>query len=202
MNEQSWRKMMSHLSINSNLETFEELRAAYAQRHRHYHTAAHIESCLGLFNEHGATALNPAEVECAIWFHDSIYNPMSSNNEMKSADWAYRFLKKNERTDKQCDQVRAFIMATIHDAPAVDPDTRLLVDIDLAILGADEKTYGEFEANVRREYRWVPAPLFRRERKKILQSFLDRKTIYSTDPFRDRYEARARSNIDRVLRNI
>lgn len=193
---------MQHLSIDANLSTFEKLRAAYSERHRHYHTVVHIESCLELFNEYRTTALNPAEVECAIWFHDSIYNPMSSDNELKSADWAVRFLTKNACTNEQCDQVRKLIMATIHDAPAIDPDTQLLVDIDLAILGSDEETYREFEVNVRREYTWVPGPLFRRARRKILQSFLDRKSIYSTDSFRDKYESRARSNIGEVLRTI
>lgn len=193
---------MQHLSIEANLDTFEKLQEAYSERHRHYHTAVHIESCLKLFSEYRTTAVNPAEVECAIWFHDSIYNPMSSDNELKSADWAVRFLTKNACTDEQCDQVRKLIMATIHDAPTIDPDTQLLVDIDLAILGADEATYREFEINVRREYKWVPGPLFRRARRKILQSFLDRGSIYSTDPFRDKFESSARRNIDEVLRGI
>lgn len=193
---------MQHLSIDANLDTFEKLQAAYSETHRHYHTTVHIESCLELFTEYRTAAVNPAEVECAIWFHDSIYNPMSSENELKSSDWAVRFLTKNACTKEQCSRVRKLIMATIHDAPAIDPDTQLLVDIDLAILGTDEQTYREFEDNVRREYKWVPGPLFRRARKKILQSFLDRESIYSTDPFRDKYESSARRNIDEVLRGI
>ena len=90
-------------------------------------------------------------------------------------------------------------MATRHAAPATTPDSQLLVDIDLAILGADERTYAEFEVNVRSEYRWVPAILFRRKRAEILESFLARPQIYSTRSFHERYEASARGNLARAI---
>ncbi len=200
MDELMWRDLMDELSIATNLQTFEQLQTAYSEKHRHYHTSAHISFCLALFGEYGSVALSPAEVELAIWFHDSIYNAMSNDNEVKSADWAARFLKENNCAGDRCNQVRSLIMATLHNTPAIDPDAQLLVDIDLAILGTDDDSYRSFEKNVRREYKWVPGPLFRRERRKILQSFLDRKTIYSTKPIREDYESRARSNIEETLR--
>lgn len=202
MNEKMWRDMMADLSIDENLQTFEQLQTAYAEKHRYYHTASHIEFCLALFGEHSGLASSPAEVQCAIWFHDAIYNPMSGGNEIKSAEWAARFLKENHCAGECCDQVQNLIMATVHEASARDPDTQLLVDIDLAILGTDDNAYREFEDNVRREYKWVPGPLFRRERRKILQSFMDRKSIYSTEPFRLAYETPARSNIEKALRSL
>lgn len=202
MDEQSWLRLMRDLSIDDNLATFRKLKAAYAEKHRHYHTSAHIEACLALFSEHRSSASKPADVECAIWFHDAIYNPMSGDNEKKSADWAVRFLQENDFTDEQCERVRSLIMATIHEAPANDPDTQFLVDIDLSILGADKSTYQKFENDVRREYKWVPGPLFRRERRKILQSFLDRETIYSTSAIRAKYETQARANMVAALKSI
>ena len=202
MNEQAWANLMDALSIGANRPTWEQLRAAYAEKHRHYHTAAHIDSCLALFAEHRDAAIHPAEVECAIWFHDSIYKPTADDNEQQSADWAVRFLQDNGGTSERCSRVRSLIMTTKHDALTADADARLLVDIDLAILGVDEASYAKFEKNVRREYRWVPGPLFRRGRRKILQSFLDRKQIYSTDAIRDRCEERARQNLERTLRTL
>jgi predicted metal-dependent HD superfamily phosphohydrolase len=45
----------------------------------------------------------------------------------------------------------------------------------------------------------VPAPIFRRERVRILRSFLERPHIYNLDAFRDRYEAQARRNVAAAL---
>ncbi|GFE81535.1 hypothetical protein GCM10011487_35350 [Steroidobacter agaridevorans] len=92
-------------------------------------------------------------------------------------------------------RVRAHILATRHEAPAELDDSKLVVDIDLSILGVDEAAYARFESDVRQEYRWAPGPLFRSKRAEILESFLARSTIYSTTLFRDRYEAPARRNL-------
>lgn len=202
MDERSWLRLMDDLGISSNLSTFEDLTRAYGESHRYYHTARHIEACLVHFEQHRHFAENPAEVECAIWFHDAIYNPLSKNNELKSATWAERFLRDNLCSEKLQETVRNLILATVHDANATDLDTQLLVDIDLTILGTDEETYDLFERNVRREYRWVPGPLYRRERRKILESFLARKTIYFTSSFRERFETQARSNLARAFQRL
>ena len=61
---------MDDLSIDRNLSTFEELMAAYAESHRHYHTATHIDACLSILKQHRGIAIEPAEVELAIWFHE------------------------------------------------------------------------------------------------------------------------------------
>jgi predicted metal-dependent HD superfamily phosphohydrolase len=92
-------------------------------------------------------------------------------------------------------RVHDLIMATTHDAIANDPDTALLIDIDLSILGADPDVFDRFERNVRKEYWWVPGPLFRQTRAKILQSFLDRPSVYATAGFRERLEDAARRNL-------
>ncbi len=199
MDKRHWAQLMDSLSIGSNSSTFEELTAAYSENHRYYHTATHIEACLRLFKQYRDIANRPAEVECAIWFHDAIYNPLSKDNELKSANWAVRFLNDNACTEDSQERVRNLILATVHDATATDTDNQLLVDVDLSILGADTASYDQFEENVRREYRWVPGPLYRRERRKILESFLARKAIYFTTSIRDEYETQARSNLERAI---
>jgi len=202
VNKNSWLKLMDGLSIGTNLSTFEELTSAYAESHRHYHTSTHIDACLELFERHRQTAGKPAELECAIWFHDAIYKPLGRDNELKSADWAARFLRDNACSGQSQDNVRKLILATAHDSPATDSDTQLLVDIDLSILGVDEAAYDLFEENVRREYRLVPAPLYRRGRRNILESFLARKPLYLTPSIRDEYETQARVNLERAIRRL
>lgn len=193
---------MSRLSLQANLDTYTALVNAYSEKHRYYHTIKHIDHCLGLIVDYREVAKHADEVELAIWFHDAIYDPLSKDNEAKSARWADRFLLDNKCSQTVVDRIHRMIMATVHDSPATDRDVQLLVDIDLSILGSNTEVYGKFEKNVRREYKWVPGPLFRRERRNILQSFLDRDAIYSIDLLRDRYEAQARANLAAAIDSL
>ena len=84
-------------------------------------------------------------------------------------------------------------------AVPIGRDAAVLVDIDLSILGSDMARFDEYEVQVREEYSWVPGPLFRSGRRKILQEFANRESIFTTEYFRDLYEAQARSNIARSL---
>ena len=99
-------------------------------------------------------------------------------------------------------RVRTLIMATVHDAAALDGDRALVVDIDLSILGQPEAVYDEFERNVRREYWWVSRRRFVAGRMHILQSFLARPSIYHWPHFRERYERTARVNLQRALESL
>jgi predicted metal-dependent HD superfamily phosphohydrolase len=87
----------------------------------------------------------------------------------------------------------------------VDPrpgDEALITDIDLAILGAPESRFDEYEAQIRREYSWVPEPLFRNTRARLLSGWLDRPAIYVTEHFRERLEVPARRNLRRSLSRL
>jgi len=199
LNLDRWNRLLAALGISNEAECFAALLAAYAQEHRHYHTARHIDHCLQELDTALPYAQQPAEVELALWFHDAIYDPHSSKNEERSADWACELLARHRTSADRIQRVRAHILATRHEAVASHPDSRLVVDIDLSILGVDESAYAQFEVDVRREYEWVPAGLFRHKRAEILESFLARPQIYTTESFRDRYEARARINLARAI---
>lgn len=202
MNLERWQGLMRRLSLDSNSHTYGELYDAYSEKHRHYHTVQHIDHCLGLIDEYRELAPNPDEVELALWFHDAIYKPTSNDNEALSAAWAEKFLVANKVHRASIDRVIGLIMATVHETPAEERNAQLLVDIDLSILGAGVETYNDFEANVRREYRWVPGPIYRRERRKILQSFVDREYIYAIEALRDRFESQARVNLASAIRRL
>jgi predicted metal-dependent HD superfamily phosphohydrolase len=190
---------MMALGIPEETDSFRALVAAYSEKHRHYHTVKHIDHCLQELDSAPGIAREPAEVELALWYHDAVYNPHSSNNEERSADLACALLMRHGAAVERVERVRAHILATRHEAPAVAADSQLVVDIDLSILGADVAAYAEFEANVRQEYRWVPSILFRRKRAEILESFLARPRIYSTELFHSRYESQARRNLTQAI---
>ena len=202
MKLERWTALMAALGFNRNEAVFESLIAAYAQKHRLYHTATHIDACLRQLDRCLQQAEQPAEIEIALWFHDAIYRPLSGDNERKSAEWASRFMMENSATDAAVARVHELIMVTRHNIETKTKDQALLVDIDLSILGTDEETYGRFEEAVRREYRLVPSLLYRRKRAEILNSFLLRPMIYQNEPFRSELESQARANLANAIRRL
>lgn len=199
MNIDRWTTLMHALGLPHSASTYDQLAKAYREPQRHYHTTRHIEDCLAKLDLLRAQATRPDEIELALWFHDAVYLPNKSGNEEKSAEWAARFLGEAQATDKLIERIRQLILATRHDSIAIDSDTSILIDVDLSIIGADPERYDIFEKDIRKEYRWVPWILYRRERRKILASFLKRARIFSTDDFFQRYEGQARSNLGRAI---
>ena len=126
----------------------------------------------------------------------------SNKNEEKSAELARTFLLDNGIEAAIAETVVGLILATKHDAPIAGRDAEVLVDIDLAILGTEEETFWRFEENVRKEYQWVPAFLYKKERRKVLRSFADRERIYACPPFHSRFERQARRNIESAIARL
>jgi predicted metal-dependent HD superfamily phosphohydrolase len=93
-------------------------------------------------------------------------------------------------------------MATRHDAVPANADARVLVDVDLSILGAEPARFGEYEQQVREEYAWVPGFVYRRKRREVLEGFLARTAIFNTRLFVERYEAVARGNLARSIAKL
>ena len=191
----SWRRAWAALGLTPPHGLAQRLLNAWAEPHRHYHTTQHLRECLALLEPALSLARRPGEVELALWFHDAVYDPKGKDNEARSADWACQALAQAGADAAVQQRVRVLIMATCHDAEPTDPDARLLVDIDLAILGAEPARFAEYDAQVRAEYRWVPGWLYRRKRKQVLAGFLARPAIYGTERFRERLEGRARENL-------
>ena len=113
------------------------LLARWAEPHRRYHTPQHLHECLALFERDRALAEHPGEVAIALWFHDAVYDTARHDNEAASADWASRVLLQAGAAPDVAARVHALIMATRHSEVPATADAKLLVDIDLAILGAE-----------------------------------------------------------------
>ena len=190
-----WSGLAERLGIIKPLVAFRWLESHYEESARKYHSTRHINECLGILDRtHHLEASNPL-VEYALWFHDAIYNTFSKKNEERSADAAVKVLERSGRPNADCDLVRAMIMATRHGMQPTEPPLQLLVDIDLAILGAEADRYAEFELQIRAEYWWLPTAMYRKQRAAVLQSFVTRPSIYATHEFRERLERQARNNI-------
>jgi predicted metal-dependent HD superfamily phosphohydrolase len=183
-------------------EALDELLRAYSSPGRYYHNLAHVEDCLSVFDRASSLALHPQEVELAIWFHDAVYDTRRSDNEQKSAEWAVEVIRHAGLGERIANRVASSILSTRHDEDAAGTDARLLADVDLSILGRDREIFRRYEENIRKEYAWVPEDVFRQERRKVLQRFLERPSIYYHREFRDLFEERARRNLEQSIARL
>jgi predicted metal-dependent HD superfamily phosphohydrolase len=196
----SWQRAWRGVgATGQGTEVFDALLARYAEPHRRYHTLQHLSECLAAFDAAADLAEHPAEVELALWFHDAIYDVRRSDNEECSARWAEVALRAADASDTIVARVSSLVRVTKHTALPASADERVLVDIDLAILGADEARFAEYEQQIRDEYAFVPDFLFRLKRRAILQAFLQRPRIYGTEHFHAALEQAARGNLQRSL---
>jgi predicted metal-dependent HD superfamily phosphohydrolase len=179
-----------------------DLAARYAEPHRAYHTLQHLRECFVQLEPAADLADHLAEVQLALWFHDAIYDTRAHDNEERSARWARDALLTAGVDREPAERVEHLVLATKHDATPESADARLLVDVDLSILGADGARFREYEEQVRREYAWVPDTTFRERRAQVLTRFLARPSIYSTPRFAARLEQQARTNLSRSLQQL
>jgi predicted metal-dependent HD superfamily phosphohydrolase len=202
LDQPRWLELWSRLGGRDGEAPFSRLVAAYAEPQRAYHTAEHICECLAELDLTRNLAEHPDEVEGALWFHDAVYMPGATDNEARSAKLAGTELTAGLVPPETTSRIAGLILATRHSGPAGLPDERLTCDVDLSVLGREPAVFDEYERRIRREYGWVPEPLYRRGRASVLAEFLRRPSIYQTDPFRQRYELSARANLTRQLAQL
>ena len=175
---------------------FAALVAAYAEPHRAYHTLAHIAAVLDTLDTLRGEAADWPALQLAAWFHDVVYDPRREDNEAQSAAVATRTLGGLGLPPALVDHVAALIRQTqTHIPDPGDPDAPLLLDADLAVLGAAPAAYAAYAAAIRQEYAWVPEDRYRAGRAAVLRRFLQRPRIYHSAPLFSALEAAARRNL-------
>jgi len=87
--------------------------------------------------------------------------------------------------------------------PEITHDGKYLVDIDLHYgWGGDTDDFRRKSELVAKEFEWVESNVYKRERVKVLKLFFVRSPFYLTDYFRDRYEERTKSNLERAIKEL
>lgn len=81
-------------------------------------------------------------------------------------------------------------------------DCQILLDADLAILGAPVERYDTYAQAIRQEYDWVPEASYRAGRVQVLQTFLLRARMYWMAPLYATLEEQARENIRREIASL
>ena len=193
-----WQALWHELGGTAPAGSFAELSAAYGAADRHYHGAAHITACLAHLDRWRPLAADAALVELALWTHDLVYDTRRQDNEAASAERACQWLA-DAGLAAHADALREMILATRHQQPPTDSDAALVVDIDLSILGSTAQVYAGYEEAVRQEYAWVPEPLFRAGRARLLRQLLAMPALYHHAPLAAQWEAPARRNLRAAL---
>ena len=206
----TWGAAWSSLGRTAPAGLRAELMAAWSEPHRHYHDQRHLRECLALWQRWRNHCERSGEVAMAIWFHDAVYDPRDSSNELNSAAWAARSLTRAGADSETAQRVHDLVMATQHGAtqeraPAAlssSLDARLLVDIDLSILGSPAERFERYDQDVRKEYAWVPGFRYREGRAQVLQSFLDRPRLYHGEAAHTLLEGQARINLEAAMSRL
>jgi len=171
-------------------KAFEELVRHYNESSRHYHTLDHIHDVLETVEGLGPHANNLNAVRLAAWLHDVIYDSRRGDNEELSAEYAERLCTRLSIPNSA--KVASLIRKTKTHAADDDADSQVLIDADLAILGAPEPRYWDYSEKIRREYDWVPESDYLTGRRKVLEHFLARPRIYQ---YLNKLEGPARRNL-------
>lgn len=194
-----WQKLLEPFPVKLSVSQriFGDLVSAYSTVGRFYHTLEHINHVLETLEDLKLVAIDFSVIQLAAWFHDVIYDPKSQDNEDKSAEYAEVVLTELAIPWATIARVKTLILSTkTHQSPPDDIDCQILLDADLAILGAAESEYREYAQGIRQEYAWVTDEEYRWGRKQVLDKFLQRNRIYYTSELFLALEKRARDNLE------
>ncbi|KRG32997.1 hypothetical protein [Psychrobacter sp. P11G3] len=199
--------MTSDISPKQVDRLWQEIVTRYGEPQRAYHTLNHIEQLLVEFENIKQVLSEPHIIALVLYYHDVIYDPTRSDNELKSAEFATDALSPY-LSSEQYQQIHALIMMTANHQldTLVDSDkyndAAYLLDMDLSILGAPWPTYRQYAKAIRQEYKHVADDSYRDGRTAVLQGLLAHPKLYLTDHYYDQLETQARANIKRELTSL
>ncbi|WP_299700849.1 hypothetical protein [uncultured Pontibacter sp.] len=180
-------------------QLWDELEKAYTAKDRHYHNLKHIAYMLELADRYELESPRQDLLYFAIFYHDIVYKATRSDNEEKSAAIAAERLHRLGIPEADLLLLKEMIIATKAHLTHTDELVNLLLDLDLAILGADAERYDRYSQGVRKEYSIYPDLIYKPGRRKVLQHFLSQDHIYKTPAFQEAFDEKARANLKREL---
>lgn len=184
-----------------------DIAARYNETQRAYHTLRHIQQLFAQFDKINHKLKNPNLIVLVLYYHDVIYDPARSDNELKSAAYAVDKLKCY-LNEEQCQTIYALIIMTAtHQLDELADhqkrsDAAYLLDMDLSILGARWCEYERYAQAIRHEYAHIPAMDYRAGRITVLERLLAHPQLYLTEYYHERLEIQARKNIAREIRSL
>ncbi len=192
-------ELADEYSCNNDLskELWNEIEVSYSGKNRHYHTALHIDNLLKELTAVRSQISEWNTMLFSLFYHDVIYNPARKNNEEKSALLAEKRMASISVPKEIIEKCKEQIIATKTHILNSDKDTNIFTDADLSILGKDWDAYLKYCQQIRKEYAVYPDFIYTPGRKKVLSHFLQMDRIFKTDYFFEKFEFKARQNLQR-----
>lgn len=179
----------------------------YEEPWRRYHVVNHLADGLQFLVENADRLRQPRVAFWTQFGHDSFYLPRLEGvekglNEELSAQLTEHDLEPYLPKDEVFaigDNIRR---SADHKCEVGESDLAYFMDGDLKILGAPPEEFDEYDENIGREFSYFDPALYRAARYRVLlfaQHDAQKGRIYKTAVGRERYEAPAKANLERIL---
>jgi len=180
-----------------------EVREKYSEPQRFYHNFGHIVELFEYWDRYHADCHNPRVVGLVLVGHDVIYDIGAQDNEERSALYTGERLERLGVAPATVRRVMEMIrMTASHVCPRDDPDAALMLDMDMAIIGAPPDAYDRYSQAIESEYRQIYAleDFWRGRLSRFIDVLLQQPRLFKTDLFEDALGPRARANLAREKR--
>lgn len=179
-----------------------EVETEYSGPNRHYHSLTHLSDLINELSVVKSQIRDWDSMLFAVYYHDIVYNGVSSDNEQKSAILATHRLQQIRFPAEKIALAKYHILSTDGHSIAENDDTNLFTDADLSILGQDWDVYWRYAENIRKEFASYPDAIFNHGRIHVLEHFLKKNNIFKTEHFYNMYEKQARKNLSEEIKML
>ena len=170
------------------------IKDSYNTSTRHYHNLNHLVYIYKELEHLNFSKQVWQELQFTLFYHDIIYDVKKDNNEEQSAIVAQQELSLINIEKKNIKNIMQLINETkIHQTNS--KNNAYFLDADLAILGTSNSEYQKYIIKIRKEYAFYTDEVYKKGRKKVLNFFLNKKRIFQTFHFYNKYEKQSRSNL-------
>jgi predicted metal-dependent HD superfamily phosphohydrolase len=175
-------------STEKTLSLWNEIRDAYSEKHRHYHTLTHLAHNLNWLKNVKSFIRDWNAILLALFYHDAVYRINGKQNEEKSAELARTRMSEIGMDSEIISKVVELILATKKHEISNDADTNIFTDADLSILGQPWPDYQKYLSKVRNEYKSASDSEFRAGRRREMKRLLQMDAIFKTEYFNKSFE--------------
>jgi predicted metal-dependent HD superfamily phosphohydrolase len=196
--EARWHTFLPHADQSLVSQSFARLAAKYGEPQRFYHTTGYLTDIVALWEQYEAHLHDPAPVGLALFYHDVVYDIGAADNEARSAVYAERDLPLLGLPRSTIARIMALItMTATHTCAASDTDAALMLDMDMAILGAPLAVYERYRQAIEAEYTqcYALATFLQGRRDRFLAVLLHKPRIFLTEVFESTLGLQARANL-------
>lgn len=210
--QERWIKLTEGIPSSVQEKWWDIIKEKYSDSTRKYHTLSHLCNMFIHMDANINELQHVPSVSYAIFFHDLKYEVLSQSNEEESVKLFKEFASESSliEDDDLLKRVEELIVLSkthcteehkLEGLHGTD-DLHYFLDFDVSILGSEPEEYERYTTQIREEYRYLPSPKYIFLRTRVLQLFSQIPNIYATKIYRDKYEKKARLNIENEIESL